>query len=114
MCLGCANQPLSLGERYGYHCAHAVAVAVRLYGIVSHHFSVFHHWTGGVADGTGNAASDYQAARVPPRLRLLAEDLRDRFRYGRGLRNRLGLRVRHELERTVTPFGADSGTAAVL
>ena len=47
---------------------------------------------------------------VPPRLRLLAEDLRDRFRYGRGLRNRTGLRVRHELERTVTPFGADSGT----
>jgi hypothetical protein len=91
-----------------------VAIAVRFHGIVSHHLSVVHHRSGCMADGTGSAASDYPAARVPPRLRLLAEDLRDRFRYGRGLRNRTGLRVRRELERTVTPFGADSGTVAVL
>src|ERR1700677_3092595 len=97
----------ALGERYGHYCALAVAIAVRLHGIVSHHLSVFHYRTGGVADGTRGAASHYRAARVPPRLRVLAEDLRNRVRHGRGLRNRAGLRVRHELERTVAPFGTD-------
>ena len=47
-------------------------------------------------------------------LRVLAQDLRHRIRPRRGLRNRDGVPVRHQLERAVADVGTDPGAAAVL
>src|SRR5258707_433797 len=88
--------------------------AVCFYRVVPHHLPVVHDRAGGVADRARSAAYDHRAPRMPPGVRLLAQDLRRGVRHGRGVRNRARLRVRHQLERTVATVRSDPGTTAVV
>jgi cytochrome bd ubiquinol oxidase subunit I len=74
-----------------------------------HIISVFHDRTGSLAHRAGIPSSRDGAPDLPPLVRVLAQNLRCGFRIRRCLRDRHGIRVRHQLERTGPHVRTSSG-----
>jgi hypothetical protein len=96
----------------GRNCAASVANSVRIHYYVPHHLSVVHDRLGGLAHCPRGVVSRDRPSGLSRDLRILAEDIRRSVRIGRGVRDRDGVPVRHQLERAVENVRSDPGTAS--
>ena len=91
-----------------------VPAAVCVHRILSHHLSVVHDRPCGMADGPRGITPHNRASGVSPCLRILAEDIRCRFRSRCRLRHRDGVPAGHQLERAIADVRANPGAAPRL